>query len=459
MWVPRFTSLRMRITALLLGVQVTCVLLIVFLHPFFIPDSSYTDIADITTETLIQKSLTRNVSGELAITPSPALLRYASSRPSLTYAVSDSKGHIADGSDHYLSEILTQIASVQPDVSQGFIVSRTGKGQIYIDSVSTEFGKISIATAGNSFGVSDLSSFFLLFRPELFAIYGPLFIGMIISLPLLIVWALRPLSLVKRAAASIDLHHIDHPLPTDKLPNELRPAVEAINAALERISVGWQQQHFFMANAAHELRTPVAILQARLDLIKLDNDSRMNLGRDVHRLRLLVDQLLTIARLDHQQTASFTTLDLVDLLQEVIADCAPYVLRSGRSIDLQTRMTQCVLTGDREALRSLIMNLVDNATKAEPQGSTINVMLEYTSGLAIITVADHGPGIEVEDRHHIYEPFWRKDHHKPGTGLGLATARDIVTLHGGNIQIHETPGGGSTFRVELPVGSTDQEYQ
>lgn len=450
MWIPRFTSLRIRMTALLLGIQLVCVLFVVFLHPFLIPDTSYTDIADITTQDLIEDSLTADASGALVIAPTPALRRYAATRPELIYAIAGADGQIARGSNKYLSDLLKQIAPVRLEDSEGFDTRRPGKGPIYFDTLDTRFGKLFIAVTGEAFGIADIPSFFELFKP-LVLVYSPLMIGVFISLPLLIIWALRPLSLVKRAAASIDLHNIDHPLPTDGLPNELRPAVEAINAALARIAVGWQQQHFFMANAAHELRTPVAILQARIDQIRLDSESRMRLGRDVHRLRRLVDQLLIIARLDRQQTTSFTPLDIVDLLQGVVADCAPYVLRSRRSIDLQCSVPKCEITGDRQALGSLLTNLIDNATKAEPEGGTIFVKLDAAPTHITIAVSDHGTGIAEEDRQHVFEPFWRKDHHEPGTGLGLAAARDIVTLHGGSIQIDQTPGGGASFKVVLPV--------
>lgn len=451
MWIPRFTSLRIRITALLLGFQLVCVLFVVFLHPFLLPDTSYTDIADITTQDLIKDSLVIDASGTLAIVPTPSLRRYAASRPALIYAIAGADGRIVRGSNRYLSDLLTQIAPVRLEDSEGYDTRQPGKEPIYFDKLATRFGEVSIAVTGESFGIADIPSFFELFKP-IVLFYSPLMIGVFISLPLLIVWALRPLSLVKRAAASIDLHNIDHPLPTDGLPNELRPAVQAINAALARIAVGWQQQHFFMANAAHELRTPVAILQARIDQIKLDSESRVSLGRDVHRLRRLVDQLLIIARLDRQQTTSFTTLEMVDLLQEVVADCAPYVLRSRRSIDLQCSVPRWDIKGDRQALGSLLTNLIDNATKAEPEGGTIFVKLDAEPSHTTITVSDHGAGIAEEDRQHVFEPFWRKDHHEPGTGLGLAAARDIVTLHGGSIQIDQTPGGGASFRVVLPMG-------
>jgi signal transduction histidine kinase len=266
-------------------------------------------------------------------------------------------------------------------------------------------------------------------------------------IPLVVRRLLRPLRSAAHAAGAIDIRSLDQRLPLVGLPTELRPLVAAINAALDRLDAGFARQRLFTANAAHELRTPVAILQARVDALPQDAPSRSDLARDARRIALLIDQLLAVARLGHSEVATTDTIDLVALVRGLVADCAPLAIRAGRRVAFDAPAGPVHVTGNAQALSSAVANLIDNALRAEPAGGTVEVVVTER---AEIVVVDHGPGIAAEDRPFVFEPFWRKDERTPGTGLGLAIASDVTALHGGTLTVAETPGGGATFRLALP---------
>ena len=223
----------------------------------------------------------------------------------------------------------------------------------------------------------------------------------------------------------------------------------AINVALDRVAEGWTRQRLFTANAAHELRTPVAVLQARIDAMAPTAPDRTALARDARRLRLLVDQLLAVARLDHREAALDSPVDLVATVRAMVADCAPLALRTGRAVAFHSRAAAVPVLGDQRSIEGAVANLIDNALRAEPHGGTVDVAVYLDEG-GIIEVRDHGAGIAPADRAVVFEPFWRKDDSTAGTGLGLATVREVVHMHGGSVSIHETPGGGATLRMILP---------
>lgn len=142
-------------------------------------------------------------------------------------------------------------------------------------------------------------------------------------------------------------------------------------------------------------------------------------------------------------------VDLVATVRAMVADCAPLALRTGRAVAFHGLAASVGILGDQRSIEGAVANLIDNALRAEPHGGTVDVSV-YLDGSGVIEVRDHGAGIAPEDRAVVFEPFWRKDDSSAGTGLGLATVREVVTLHGGSVSIDETPGGGATLRMILP---------
>ena len=442
-------SLSVRIPLLLVGVQAGCIILALIVFPLLAPFTTYGAIADTTVRGLVLASLTQEPGG-LRLEPSAALRHYAQSRPNLSYAVVRA-GSPAAGSMPDMAALLLHLSPDFPVVDGNLEIRRPGTlgGSAFVTTDSTAFGDLTYATAGNVFNTDDLFTLATFFLPAIPPAYGPVLIGAIVILPLLLRRMLRPLRDVAQAAARIDLRALDRRLPTEALPAELRPAVIAINVALDRVAEGWTRQRLFTANAAHELRTPVAVLQARIDAMAPTAPDRTALARDARRLRLLVDQLLAVARLDHREAALDSPVDLVATVKAMVADCAPLALRTGRAVAFHSLATTVPVLGDQRSIEGAVANLIDNALRAEPHGGTVDVAVYLDEG-GIIEVRDHGAGIAPADRAVVFEPFWRKDDSTAGTGLGLATVREVVHMHGGSVSIHETPGGGATLRMILP---------
>lgn len=442
-------SLSVQIPLLLVGVQAGCIILALTAFPLLAPFTTYGAIADKTVRGLVLASLRQEPDG-LRLEPTAELRRYAQSRPDLSYAVIRA-GSLVAGSMPDMAGLLLHLSPDFPVVDSRLSIRRPGPigGSAFVATSHTAFGDLTYATAGNVFSTDDVFTLIAFFLPAILPAYGPLLIGAVVVLHLLLRRILRPLRLVALAAASIDLRALDRRLPTGALPAELRPAVVAINVALDRVAEGWTRQQLFTANAAHELRTPVAVLQARIDAMAPTAPDRTALARDARRLRLLVDQLLAVARLDHREAALDTTVDLVVTVRAMVADCAPLALRTGRAVAFHDQAASVPVLGDQRSIEGAVANLIDNALRAEPRGGTVDVAV-YLDGGGIIEVRDHGPGIAPADRASVFEPFWRKDDSTAGTGLGLATVREVVHMHGGSVSIHETPGGGATLRMTLP---------
>jgi signal transduction histidine kinase len=168
----------------------------------------------------------------------------------------------------------------------------------------------------------------------------------------------------------------------------------------------------------------------------------------VSRIRTLVEQLVTVARLGQNHVEMNEPIDLVALLRDVVADRAPIAIREVRELEFASDVPAFIVSGNRQALFSAFANIVDNAIRAEPAGGTITVMLRVDGQ---VLVSDHGSGIAVENRTHIFEPFWRGTSTQSGAGLGLAIVKEIADRHRVGLDIIETKGGGATFRLRFPL--------
>jgi signal transduction histidine kinase len=313
---------------------------------------------------------------------------------------------------------------------------------------STRWGEVIVVSTDNRFRPADVPAMVLYMGAYVVRVMGVALLGSVLIVPFVIRRALRPLDRASAEAGRIDLRTREMRLPEDAgVPTELVSLVRSINAALARLDEGFSRQQRFAAQTAHEMRTPLAILAARIDS-QPPGELTAALRRDVERIRDLVDQLLFVARLERRDVPLEDPIDLVALARDVVADCTPLALAEGRDLAFAPRVERLATRGGVAALESALTNLVRNAIRAEPMGGTVEVRVMPTG---LIHVIDHGAGVAHEDQERIFEPFWRRDHHTPGAGLGLAIVKEAVAAHGGAVTVAQTPGGGATFSLRVPI--------
>jgi two-component system, OmpR family, sensor histidine kinase TctE len=253
-------------------------------------------------------------------------------------------------------------------------------------------------------------------------------------------------------------HRDLRPIPQEHAPVEVRPLVIALNELLARLDRTLQSQQEFVANAAHQLRTPLAGLRMQVEygLSQSDPAEHMRvlkeLGLSTERAVRLANQLLTLARAEagYAQADSMRPTDLRNVAGEVAESWMPAAIR--KKIDLGLELAPAPLRGDFFLLKELLSNLIDNAIAYTPSGGRITVSTGSEGGIATLRVEDDGIGIPESQRPLVFERFYRVDGAGgEGCGLGLAIVREIAHLHGGKVDI-EAParGRGTIVRLEFP---------
>jgi len=329
-------------------------------------------------------------------------------------------------------------------------------------------------------------------------------VPLLLLLPVLVsfvVWIVgRGLLPLRRLTADVqrrDAHSLT-PLFREGLPREIEPLVAELNRLLDRLRDAFAAQRHFIADAAHELRSPLTALRLQMQLLERAPDeaarseARTRLGEAVERAIHLVEQLLALARSEPMEAPAFERVDLEAVTAKAIADT--HALATARHIDLSLEPTTRLnvsspergnarhiessptpdterhadsspkpampihVSGDPEALRILVRNLVDNAVRYTPAGGRVKVRCSaITPGGApspngaVLEVADNGPGLAPSERERVFDRFYRRAAvQETGSGLGLAIVKAIVERHGATIALGDTPGGGLVVSVTFP---------
>jgi len=267
----------------------------------------------------------------------------------------------------------------------------------------------------------------------------------IIVIPWIVSRAFSRLATIAKEAEAIDIDRRGYRLPATGIPSEVVPLVNAINGALHRLDEGHERHQRFILDAAHELRTPVAILQTRVEAIA-EGPMRNRLLSDAGRIAALAEQLLDLQRLDVTGDR-FTSVDLVDICRNVAADMAPLAIAQGYELSLETTLQQLVIQGDAGALQRVVVNIVQNAIEHGNGKGNITIRIDRP---AVIEITDEGPGIPATERERIFEPFHRLQAHEHGAGLGLNLVQEIMRRHGGQVVATDNPQGGACFRLTFP---------
>jgi two-component system OmpR family sensor kinase len=298
----------------------------------------------------------------------------------------------------------------------------------------------------------------------------PVLMPMLLLIPLLaalIAWALRrglaPLQDASRSVSDRDVSRLD-PLPSSGVPRELLPLVEQINALLGRLARSLDAQRRFLADAAHELRSPVSALALQAQIAQRAHTPEAHraaleeLRRGTERVRRLVQQLLDFARLEPGvPSGPFAPVDLAQLAREVVGAYAAQADELGVDLGADAA-SPAYVPGNPSELQSLLANLVDNALRYAPAGSAVTAAVRQAGELVMLSVVDAGPGIPAAERERVFERFHRLEGDAtPGSGLGLSIAKAIVERHRGSIRLEDaTPGDerpGLAVRVALPAAS------
>jgi signal transduction histidine kinase len=263
--------------------------------------------------------------------------------------------------------------------------------------------------------------------------------------------ALRPLREASEIAESIAPERPGVRLPTEEIPQEVRPLVHAVNQGLDRLEEGFRVQRDFTADAAHELRTPLAVLRSRIDLLE-NEKMREALRHDVDGMAHIISQLLDIAELDTLAVQPDEKADLQSVAAGIAEFVAPLALAQGKDIALSGSTEPVWVKGNPEMLGRAIRNLAENAINHTAAGSTVEFVVEDNG---TINVLDRGPGIGEDERKLIFRRFWRRDRRKQGsTGLGLSIVQRIAELHSASITVENRKPNGACFSLKfVPVNS------
>jgi signal transduction histidine kinase len=259
--------------------------------------------------------------------------------------------------------------------------------------------------------------------------------------------AIAPLTRVSKLAETIGPNNANVRLPLDDVPLEILPLVRSMNSALDRLEQGLQHQREFNASAAHQLRTPLAVLLANMDAIK-DSEMANRLRVDVEHMSHIVSQLLMVARLETLSLSLDEPTDLNASAAEIAASFAPLALASGKTIELLRSDVPVIIRTNAFALREALGNVIENAINHTPAGTVVRIRV---TNQPAIEVMDSGPGIPEDQRALVFDRFWKGDRSKIGAGLGLAIVKRIMTGLGGAVTLTDAPGGGALFTLIFPL--------
>ncbi|SCB56233.1 Signal transduction histidine kinase [Rhizobium aethiopicum] len=314
-----------------------------------------------------------------------------------------------------------------------------------VESVETAIGELRVLFGG----VADRGWPVFTLMGIAYPIYIPLLAiavpAVFLAVPRIVERGLASVSEVARKASEIEPRRYDARLPLGGIPREVAPLVIAFNEALDRLENEHRKRQHFLIDAAHELRTPIAIMQTRIDGTAAGQERRRLLD-DVARLAETAEQLLDFERND-QASDLHQSVDLVEIARGVVADLAPLAIGDGYQISFQSEVERLERKGSPSALPRAVSNLVRNAIDHGGGSGMITVSVSASGG-GRISVTDEGPGIPAEHRELVFEPFYRVTPKSKGAGLGLSLVKQIVVNHGGEVRI-ESRAVGTEVAIQL----------
>ena len=402
----------------------------------------------------IQRALVRGADGTLSAEPTPELQRLQKADPPLWFIVRDEHGaqlrhgEVPAGYARLFEGLLggqggiERVAvnpendSTRPKARFERVVSRAGP----VEVMAQTGGPLTVRNTLKGTGIA----FLFLVAPMALVTC----LGVILATPFVVKRGLKGVVATAEHAEGIDVHERTTRLPLANVASEIRPLVNAVNRAFDRLNEGYDRQERFLADAAHELRTPITTLQIHIE--GLPNDLlKVKLMQASARLATLAEQLLDLQRLDRIASQDRQQVDLKALCERMAADIAPLAVMNRCTLSVDAPRPLWV-RGDAPSLERALANLIQNAIEHGGQGCDIQVRLWEPSGFEVL---DSGPGIPEADRERVVAPFHRLVPRGRGAGLGLHLVAEVARLHGGQLTIGSSESGGAKMRFELNLGA------
>ncbi|MDM0010086.1 HAMP domain-containing sensor histidine kinase [Variovorax sp. J22G73] len=398
----------------------------------------------------IQRALVRSADGRLSAEPTPELQRLQKAHPPLWFIVRDGRGaELRHGEvpPEYLKLLaafdgLERVAinpepdSTRPKARFERVDSRAGP----VSVMAQTGGPLTVRNTLKGTGIA----FLFLVAPMALVTC----LGVILATPFVVKRGLKGVVATAEHAEGIDVHERTTRLPLANVASEIRPLVNAVNRAFDRLNEGYDRQERFLADAAHELRTPITTLQINIEGLPHD-PLKVKLMQASARLATLAEQLLDLQRLDRIAAQEWPQVDLKALCERMAGDIAPLAIMNRCTLSVDAPRPLWV-RGDAPSLERALANLIQNAIEHGGQGCDIQVRLWEPSGFEVL---DSGPGIPEADRERVVAPFHRLVPRGRGAGLGLHLVAEVARLHGGQLTIGSSESGGAKMRLELNLGA------
>ena len=270
-------------------------------------------------------------------------------------------------------------------------------------------------------------------------------------------YALKPLQNLGEQIEDIQAKNLKHLVVSDQSSIEIEQLTNAFNEMLERLSNTFAAQRQFSANAAHELRTPLAVMRTKLEVFeKNNNPSAAEYQETVHMIRMQTSRLshvidILLEMTDLQSAQKQDHISLADMAEEVICDLT--AVADKKEITITQNPGTAEIIGNDTLIYRAIYNLVENAIKYNHTGGNVTVSIKEDGEFATVIISDNGPGILQEDWQHIFEPFFRVDKSRSrdmgGAGLGLALVKEIARQHGGDVYVVQSSKNGTEIALKL----------
>lgn len=397
-----------------------------------------------TTPEVVSDALRRGPDGKLFVAPTPELVQLRSDTPDLWFLVRDVAGQqLTEGTvpKTVLAAVPALDIVAYADLLQDF--ERDLPPIATVQWKETPAGHVKIMSGTQSHvTVAQILKSSQTALTLMALLTGTMTMATLLVTPFVVRRALKGLDQAAEETKKIDIDRSGMRLSAAGVPLEILPFVNAVNEALSRLDRGYEGHRRFLVDAAHELRTPIAILTTRLSGLQ-SGPLKSRLLEDAARLTALTGQLLDLQRLE-QQSVSFTPVNLVELGERVVLDLAPLAFSAGYEMLFEPEVETVTIQGDQMSIERALTNLVQNAINYGGRQGAITVRI---SANRWIEVCDQGKGIPEAEREHIFEAFHRVRQDGRGVGLGLDLVQKIMRLHGGHAEIGSDPGGGACFRL------------